>query len=126
MSNYSLSNITFTASSNFISPLVSIPLGTLASAGWLGSLIILLLSLFSNNLKDEFKYFIGNVALVGLITETTWLGYLICSQVYPVQNVPSNVTVVIQSAIFLFLLDFNYDSYSEYCKPLSSVFVCKW
>jgi hypothetical protein len=102
MSNISSSNITDmrTSTSPSLPPSVLLILAIIVSVGLLGSLIILLLRVFSKNLPGDFKYFVGNVAFIGVIAETCYLAYGLCMQIYPDQNYPLILNFVIIVALF--------------------------
>lgn len=64
----------------FSSPLVII-LCILTTSGLIGSLGILFLSMFGRDLNGDFKYFVANIAFIGVLTESAWLAFTICQYI---------------------------------------------
>lgn len=68
--------------------------------GILGALLTLLLSVAGPKIKGDYKYFICNVAIINLITEVVWLGYLLSVRVYSAANLPLPLLYALSILIF--------------------------
>uniref|UniRef100_A0A914VQX1 G-protein coupled receptors family 1 profile domain-containing protein n=1 Tax=Plectus sambesii TaxID=2011161 RepID=A0A914VQX1_9BILA len=73
----------------------------ISSAGIMGALLVLCLSIFSPKLREgDYKYFICNIAFVGLLTETTWLVYLVAQSLKAVVRTSVPLTYAIAISMF--------------------------
>src|SRR4051812_20196820 len=72
--------------------------GILATIGWFGSLTVISISAFSKELKGDFKYFVANVALIGLLTESVWILSLLCKPFYFNPHFPFVLFIIVSIA----------------------------
>ena len=79
--------------------LIYFSLYVLSTTGILGSLLIIILSIFSSKLKGDFKYFICNVAFTDLIAEFTWLLWLLSARFFPT-DLPLSAMIVLAISMF--------------------------